>query len=172
MTDYACACTLLCCICLTPSLLLSTAEWEAWARSVERGSPAIVQLAVDPIWYLIRNATKAQLVQESVLSYAAQYNATWAPADPASYTMGWCDCYQLTEFQLLSNSDPDVFVDGCRDSAHAFLNAECREGFFSVQLQNDVDVGYDPPMAAWDACNYGGSGSGMKCCRPCFTVPQ
>ena len=35
-----------------------------------------------PIWYLIRNATNAQLVQESVLAYAAQYNTSWAPRRP------------------------------------------------------------------------------------------
>ena len=89
-SDGRCLCLVGVCVCVCGIVCLSTAEWEAWARSVERGSPAIVQLAVDPIWYLIRNATKAQLVQQSVLAYAAQYNTTWAPADPANYTMGWC----------------------------------------------------------------------------------
>lgn len=154
------------CGSLTPTLLASNAnstpEWDAWARSVETGDPAVIHLAVEPIWTLVRDSGKAAHVQTAALNYTTVHGKSWPSADPANYTMGWCDCE--THVRAQASVPPYAASQDCNDVV-SVRDFSCPQGkvMTSFELFNHDDPGYN---------YFEGGCAGFKCCRPCFTVPQ
>ena len=90
------------------------------------------------------------------MDYAAAHDTPFPAADPASYTMGWCDCYW------------DVHWHGDMHPCHAYSGYTCglqqcgTAGFYAVGADT-YGVNQNTPEFSVDS---------LYCCRPCFQVAQ
>ena len=141
----------------------SPAEWSAWAKSVETGSPVITSVALQPISAMIpEGPVRANLVK-AVAAYAS--NQTYPAANLTNYTMGWCDCEYVVAMQQPDFS-PAPHSDTCFTASvvpQTFWSTACPSG----KVATTHFSGGAPQK---DSYNNFGSCTEMQCCRPCFTA--
>lgn len=136
----------------------SSAEWSQWAKSVETSAPVQTQIQLRGLWTVVQDKGKASNLQRAVLEYAMAHNKSWPGADPANYTMQWCDCHS----ELISNSC--VAVGGpCM--------LQCNQPGFVVTGFGITKLGNHD---GWEIVpnNYGSGTAPLQCCRPCFKVSE
>ena len=145
----------------------NAAEWTAWAKSVETGSPVVTSYQLQPIARLVRtmypSAAKWFGVNESVYAYAGRNNFTFSPAELVKVQTDWCDC-EVVQYGSCDGSLP-AWPGGSpwpctSDQYDSGVNAvTCKPGKF---LAKKHSPNYH------DA--FDGAFEEALCCRPCFTA--